>query len=159
MEDFQPALSDSAFIWGKVPLLLGRFALSYQQEFSCVDYFINDRTTGCRISKNILFTLDRLERRIVISSFYPELFKQTDAKYLSAACFYLMVHHFNRISAIPTGYEVFLTAKPAVFAAFYGKLKDFSFCIQGPETSDFVEVISTLEFSNVDTTMIAQIDG
>lgn len=154
MENLHHSFQDSIFISKNTLLLLSRFSLSYRHEFSCVDYYINDIETGICISKEILFTLDRLEGHIVVSRFYPELSKRNNSKYLSATCFYLMIHHFSKILKIPSGFDIYLTAKPSVFKKFYEKLNDFDFHIQGPKTDNYVNVTSTLNSAFVDTSMI-----
>jgi hypothetical protein len=156
MESSQSTYNDSNFIARNTHLLIDRFALSYRHEFSCVDYYISDIQTGLCISKDILFTRDRLEKRLVVSRFYPELHKQPDSKYLSATSFYLMIHHFLKINQIPSRYAIYLSARPGVFRAFYEKLKDFSFHVQGSQTTEYLDVFSALEDVQVDTSMITR---
>ena len=146
----------SAFISENTPYLFDRFSLTYRHEFSCVDYFIDDIDSGCRISKEILFTLDRFENRIVVSRFYPELSRLTNSKFLSATSFYLMIHHFINILHVPSNFEIYLNARPAVFKNFYEKLKDFSFTVQGSKKDKYWNILSSVAGTNVDTSMIRQ---
>ena len=139
-----------------VGLLTSRFSISYRHEFGCIDYYIDDIRSHTRVSKEILFTEDRLKNRIVISRFYPQLYKQTESKYLSAISFFLMVHHFMGINTIPSGCDIYLSAKPAVFQNFYRKLQDFNFQILGPKTGDYLDAISPFEAAGVDTSMITR---
>ena len=156
MENPLPINQVSAFISENTPQLFDRFSLSYQQEFSCVDYFIHDIDSGCRISKEILFTLDRFESRIVVSRFYPELSRLTNSKFLSATSFYLMIHHFINILHVPSSFDIYLNAKPAVFKNFYEKLKDFSFTVQGSKKEKYWNILSSVAGTKVDTSMIRQ---
>jgi hypothetical protein len=89
-----------------------------------------------------------------VSRFYPELYRRGHSKYLSATCFYLMVHHFFRISRMDSSATIYLTAKPSVFSGFYERLRDFDFRIHGSESCRYVRVISAFEGSKVDTSMI-----
>ena len=156
METVHHSFQDSIFISANVPTLLRRFSLSYRHEYTLVDYFINDIETGSRISKDILFTLDRRENRLVVSRFYPELSHRSNSKYLSATCFYLMIHHFTNLLKVPSSFNIYLNAKPIVFRNFYEKLKDFTFHVQGPKSDCHWDLISTIDEVCVDTSMIAQ---
>lgn len=156
MQYAHPLIHKSAFMDQHAGLLTSRFAISYRHEFGCIDYYIGDIQSRTRISKEILFTEDRLKNRIVISRFYPQLYIQSGSKYLSAISFYLMVHHFMGINSIPSGCEIYLSAKQAVFQDFYRKLQDFNFVIQGPKTGDYLDVISPFETAAVDTSMITR---
>jgi hypothetical protein len=160
MENPLPMKQASTFISKNTPQLLDRFDLTYRHEFSCVDYYINDIETGCRISKEILFTLDRFENRIVVSRFYPELSQMTNSKFLSATSFYLMIHHFINILQVPSCFQIYLNSKPAIFINFYEKLKDFNFFVQGSKKEKYWNVLSSVDFKNVDTSMFSQsLDG
>jgi hypothetical protein len=156
MKHADHSFSDATFIDENTPLLLSRFSLSYHREFSCVDYYVKSIETGLCISKDILFSLDRIERRIVVSRFYPELAKQEHSKYLSATCFFLMIHHFAKIVNVTSEFDMYLTAKPLVFRSFYEKLKDFHFHVQGPKTETYLQVASALDRVVVDTSMITR---
>lgn len=154
MNDEPAFCENSAFISLHAPFLLDRFRLSYRFEFSSADYFIADIATGRIISKDILFFFDRLKHHVVVSRFYPELSKQDDAKYLSATCFFLMIHHFRRVAGVSSGFDIQLNATPSTFSGFYDKLKDFNFTMQGSQTDDYVQCSSVLNRSGADTSMI-----
>jgi hypothetical protein len=146
----------SVFIAQHAPVLFRCYRLTFRYAYDCADYFITDIRTGEKVSKDILFVMDRLQHCLVISRFYPELYLRDHSKYLSATCFYLMVHHFFHISLMDSSTTIYLTAKPSVFTKFYRKLKDFDFHIHGPESSRYVPLISEIERSNVDTSMIVE---
>ena len=156
MENPLPINQVSTFMSENIPHLFDRFSLTYRHEFSCIDYFIHDIDSGCKISKEILFTLDRFENRIVVSRFYPELSRLTNSKFLSATSFYLMIHHFINHLHVPSSFDIYLNAKPAVFTNFYGKLKDFSFTVQGSKKEKYWNILSSVGGTNVDTSMIRQ---
>jgi hypothetical protein len=50
------------------------------------------------------------------------LFKQIDSKYLSAACFYLLTHHFGNVFHLDKTYNIFLETIPATYDRFFSKL-------------------------------------
>lgn len=154
METALHSFQDSIFISANAHQLLRRFSLSYRHEFACIDYYVDDLETGLRISKDILFTLDRFENRLVVSRFYPELSHQVNSKYLSATCFYLMIHHFTKTLKVPSSFNIYLNARPSVFQNFYEKLKDFTFQVQGPKSDCYWNLISAIEKTCVDTSMI-----
>lgn len=156
MQNLSGRGAGSAFITKNAVLLCCRFSISFRYEYGCADYFIESNRTGRCISKEILFTLDRLENRMVVSRFYPQLSTRIDSKYLSATCFFLMIHHFRRLHRINAGTPVYLTAKPAVFSQFYEKLKDFDFRIQGPLSDPYWAATSTISTTCVDTSMITR---
>ena len=156
MENSYHSFEASRFISANASELLRRFSLSYRHEFTCIDYYINDVETGSRISKDILFTLDSMESRLVVSRFYPELSQLSHSKYLSATCFYLMIHHFTNILKLSSSYSIYMNAKPSVFTNFYEKLKDFTFQAQGSKSDVYWNLTSTIDKSSVDTSMITR---
>ena len=154
-----PTSSRPVFIARHAPELLRRFTLSYRHAFSCVDYYVDDIQSGQRISKEILFSLDRRNNRIVVARFYPEIFKQTNSKYLSATCFFLMIHHFSQALALPVQSTIYLCAKPLVFSSFYAKLNNFAFHVDGSKTDTYLDVVSAFDRLSVDTSMIVERPG
>ncbi len=66
---------------------------------------------------------------VYVSKFYPQLFLETSSKYLSAACFYLLVCHTVHLFHLKDECPVWLETDKSVFCAFYAKLKEFDFCI------------------------------
>jgi hypothetical protein len=132
------------FIQQYTPVLFSRFGLSFRYAFNCADYFIIDIKTGKYISKEILFVLDPLERCLVVSRFFPEIYKQNSSKYLSATCFYLLIRHFIQVSDMTLDSTISLTAKQEVFKNFYAKLKDFDFHAIGQRTGPYVCVTSPI---------------
>lgn len=147
-------VTESAFINKNAARLFHRFSVSFRYEYCCADYYIESLKTGRCVSKEILFTLDRLENRMVVSRFYPELFIRDDSHYLSATCFYLMIHHFRRLNQCAAGVGIYLTARPAVLKQFYEKLMDFDFHAQGLSADPYWQATSTIGRTNVDTSMI-----
>ena len=68
-----------------------------------------------------------------IPSFHPQIYIQYDAeKGHSAACFYLVMHHFFNYFNIGVNQKISLDSKYDVFKNFYQKLADFCFTSKGP---------------------------
>ena len=115
----------SDFAKETLPVLLSRFDFLFFQENTCVEYFIRKKGSKKEISQALVFSLNTTSKQINVSRFYPELHKQTGCKYLSAACFYLLAHHFASIYHLPKDYPICLETQLATFRQFYSKLKDF----------------------------------
>lgn len=84
---------DNNFLNQQIPRLNNRFLLTFSRDDTCMEYFLRDRHTGKQISKTLIASHEVFSGSLYISKFYPELYRQINCKYLSAACFYLMVHH------------------------------------------------------------------
>ena len=140
-----------------IPLFLKRFSLSYYKEGSCVEYFINDtRNMADMISSALILSYNSQIKDVHVSRFYPELHNLPDSRYLSAACFYLMIHHFVHVFALDNSCHISLETVQDVSDNFYSKLRDFNFLIRKHGVGSNVELISDLIKSNVDTSMIMQ---
>jgi len=137
------------FIQRYTPVFFSRFGLSFQYAFNCADYYITDIETGTHISKEILFFMDPLEHCLVVSRFYPEIYKHDRSKYLSATCFYILIQHFIQFSGIALDATIYLTAKREVFKTFYAKLKNFDFHASGQRTDPYVGVTSPIVNNDV----------
>ena len=123
------AFADSLFLATQIPLLENRFVLSYFQDGSCVEYFLDEVGTGRPVSLNLILSWDTCARGLYVSKFYPQLCLETASRYLSAACFYLMVRHGVRLFHLQDLCTVWLETDTRVFEDFYGKLKEFHFGI------------------------------
>lgn len=139
------------FIQRYTPVFFNRFGLSFKYSYNCADYYITDIETGTYISKDILFILDPREHCLVVSRFYPEIYRYDCSKYLSATCFYLLIQHFKKISGIALDATIYLMAKRDVFKAFYKKLQDFDFHASGQRTDPYVSVTSPIVYGDNDT--------
>lgn len=144
----------SPFILEQVNRLLRRYSLSYCEEGQRIEYFVTDRHCGEDVSFSLVLTNNIFSHRIHVCKFYPGLYRQTRSKYLSAATFFLIIHHFAKHYAIGTGYMIFLQSQQTVFSQFYSTLKDFSFRIIHEGQGMNVNVISPYHPHDVDTSMI-----
>ncbi len=122
---------ESNFAKEKILLLLNRYALSYYKEDNCVEYFITDKDTGEQISYAVIFSLNTYSKRIHVGKFWPELYKQTGSKYLSAACFYILAHHFAHIYHLPNKYRLCLETRPVTNKKFFRDSKILDFASRG----------------------------
>lgn len=147
---------ESHFAKDNVARLLSRYEFAYYKEDKCIEYFITDKTTNEQISYAIVFSLNRDSKDLHVSRFCPELYKQIESKYLSAACFYLLIHHFGNIYHLGKDYSISLETLPATYKAFFSRLKDFDLRMKGLKHSNTAEVLGEYPVINVDTSMIAQ---
>ena len=134
--------------------LLNRYDFSFFREHCCMEYFITDRRNMEDISKALIISLDLFKKNIHVSKFYPELFKQLNAKYMSAACFYLLIHHFGQYFHLDKTYHIDLETTPSVFHDFYEKLKDFHLHITTFGLGNTVNVLSDYTPAEIDTSLI-----
>ncbi len=146
--------TESAFIRTNMPLLLARFSLSYYKEASCVEYFINRRDIPDTVSSSLVFSCNSAARDLHVSRFHPGLYLQPDSKYLSAACFYLLIHHCANAYEMDDAFHISLETIPVISDSFYMQLKDFNFHIRRYGLGNVVELISDIIRLPVDTSMI-----
>ncbi len=145
----------SAFMQQVLPLLLERYCLSCMADGDCMEYWLTDRTHCVEISQNLMLSRNRFARRIEIIRFYPELHKQPNTKYFSAACFYLLVHHFAGFHGIAGDHKVFVRTQPEIFARFYQSLGDFDFRPQS-QLANTIDILADFRPSGVDTSMVVE---
>lgn len=138
-----------------LPLLLERYSLSCMADGDCMGYWLTDKTRGVEISQNLMLSRNRFARRIEIIRFYPELYKQPDTKYFSAACFYLLVHHFAGFHRIGSDYKVFVRTRPEIFARFYKSLGDFHFRPQS-QIANTIDILAGFRPASADTSMVVE---
>ena len=155
MPSSMPMRAESVFMRTHVPLLLQRFSLSCHRETSCIEYFINRCGSPDCISSSLVFCYNAVRRDLHVSRFHPELCHEPESKYLSAACFYLMVHHCARIYDMPEGGHISLETVPTVSDRFYLRLRDFNFHVVRFDLGNVVLLESDLVSLPVDTGMIA----
>lgn len=129
---------DASFLATQIPLLENRFSLSYCQDGTCVEYFLDARDTGRHVSQNLILSLDAWSGGLYVSKFYPQLFLEEASKYLSAACFYLLVCHAVHLFHLKEECLVWLETDTRVFREFYAKLKEFEFGIFQSRVGDRV---------------------
>jgi hypothetical protein len=149
-------LPESTFMTHQVPLLLQRFEISCCSEGFSSEYFIRDRRNAEEISYALIFCLNQFAHHIHVSKFHPELYKQANTHYLSAACFYLLVHHFAQHYGVTSAFTIFLQTRPAIFEHFYALLRDFDFHVQAHGLGDTVDVSSCFRPRRVKTEMIVE---
>jgi hypothetical protein len=78
---------------------------------------------------NLILSHDRFASGLYVSKFYPQLFLTSDPRFLSAACFYLMVHHSASVFDLADHCRVSLETDTSVFEEFYSRLPEFHFRI------------------------------
>jgi hypothetical protein len=147
---------ESTFIKKNVRRLLERFDLSYYREGDCIEYFIVDHENQKQISYAIVLSVNRRSHEIHVSRFCPELYKQLDSKYLSAACFYLVIHHFAHAYHLEEPYDIALETRPATYKRFFAKLSDFELQLKGIRLCETAEVWGEYPPVDVDTEMIEE---
>lgn len=133
-----PGQGDSDFLRVQMPLLLKKFSVSYEKDNSCIEYFLYSNEKLRETSKTLIVSHEIFSDSLYVSKFYPEIYKQINCKYLSAACFYMMAHHAAKIFHLPDNCCVNLETDATVFETFYSRLNDFHFKIRYTRSSDRV---------------------
>ena len=126
----------SPFMESQIPLFLNRFSLSYFKDARCIEYFLYSNEKTDEISKELIVSHDIFSNEINVSKFYPEIYKETLPRYMSATCFFLMMHHAASLFDIHCDCSICLETRSAVFESFYKRLKDFDFIIQRQHVCD-----------------------
>lgn len=146
----------SDFLNEKLALFLERFSISCFREDNRIEYSITDLQRQEEVSFSVVLVHNIFARRIHISKFYPGLYRLTDCRYLSAACFELIIHHFAQQYSLGIDHSIFLQCRQTVFDEFYATLKDFSFQILHEGQGENVDVLSPYIPVVLDTSMIRQ---
>jgi len=150
--------SESSFMAIQVPSFLDRFSLSYQRDGSCIEYFLYSREKKMEISTELILSYDAYAKALNVSKFYPELYRETLHKYMSAACLFLMIHHAASVFGIHRDSFIFLETRNQVFEGFYSRLKDFDFLVHHERTGDDCNVRGIYHVLPVETSMITPAD-
>ncbi|MFN2358139.1 MAG: hypothetical protein ABR534_10405 [Desulfotignum sp.] len=127
--DAAPVPVTPAFMEIHVKRLLARYFLTCVREDTCMEYFLRDVKTGFLVSLNLMLSHDCFSKGIYISKFYPQLYLEQEPRFLSAACFYLMVHHSAGVFCLADHCRISLETEEKVFDQFYSRLTDFHFTI------------------------------
>jgi len=143
----------SEFLRENIPILLDRYDLSYCKGKDCIEYFVIDKHTHEQISYDVILCLDRPAKRLIVRRFCPELYKQVECHYLSAACFYILIHHFAHEYHLPKDYCVCLETRREVYKNFFSLLSDFHLEVKKVKFGKSVEVCGDYPDIDIDTTM------
>jgi len=137
-----------------IPLFFERFGLSYYIEDSCIEYFISNLFSSETISSALIISYNSQNKDLHVSRFYPELYMLPDSKYLSAACFYLLIQHCAGVFALDDKCHISLETVKEVSDSFYRRLGDFDFRVSKNGIGNVVELASGIIITAVDTSMI-----
>lgn len=144
------------FMETQVKRLLSRFCLSYSREDTCIEYFLKHTEKQSLVSLNLVLSHDRFARGLYVSKFYPQLFLEQDHRFLSAACFYLMIHHGVGVFGLADHCRVSLETDAAVFDEFYSRLPEFHFRIAYQRPCRRVCLYGSYDRLPIDTTAIEE---
>ena len=151
---YKPEAYASEFILNKISLLLQRFSFSYCLRDRMGEYYITDRATGSVVSFAVILTNNTFAHQIHVCKFYPGLYRLDHCRYLSAASFFLCLHHFAQQYSLDRDYSIFLQSRQEVYNDFYATLKDFSFQILHPGPGENVDVLSPYVPIAIDTSTV-----
>lgn len=155
-QDPKPTLPVSKFMLDKTARLLRRYSISYCLDGNRVEYILTARQNTEEISFALVLTRNTFSKQIHVCKFYPGLYRQLNCHYMSAACFFLVVHHFAQQFKLGPDYSIFLQCRQEIFSNFYSTLKDFGFHLIHDGQGENVDIISPYLPAEIDTTMITQ---
>jgi hypothetical protein len=150
------AQPESVFMHKNIPLFLKRFSLSYFREDSCIEYFIGKPNSIETISSSLVLSYYLPKKDLHVSRFYPELYLRSNSKYLSAACFYIVIQHCTECFSLDDTCHISLETVENISDSFYRKLGDFNFNVSRHFVGNVVELVSGIVKSNVDTSIIKE---
>lgn len=126
-----PDVKKNDFLLTHIPELLERFSLSYEAcDDTCMGYFLYSKEHLTTISRNLIVSHSVFSKSLYVSKFYPEIYRELNCRYLSAACFYLIAHHAIQRFHLADNCWVNLETEDTVYESFYSRLSDFDFKIQ-----------------------------
>nr|WP_319394377.1 hypothetical protein [uncultured Desulfobacter sp.] len=140
-----PIIENNTFLNQQIPKLNNRYLLTFSRDDTCMEYFLCSRQTGKQISKTLIVSHEAFSGSLYVSRFYPELYKEINCKYLSAACFYLLIHHAAGAFQLQNKCRVNLETDKEVFSQFYSRLQDFHFYIRYARPADKVYLTGNYE--------------
>jgi hypothetical protein len=143
-----------SFMGTQVRRLMSRFSLSYLREDTCVEYFLHDTGNQAMVSLNLILSHDRFAKGLYVSKFYPQLYLTQDSRFLSAACFYLMIHHSVGLFGLADHCRVSLETDSDVFDEFYSRLPEFHFKIAHLRPCRRVCLYGSYQSLPIDTALI-----
>lgn len=156
MKTQHPTKGCSAFMVSHLPEFFDRFGINYTIDGPQLEYFVYDIMNSLDISCSLTLNFDEAAGQINFMTFYPGIFQQKGCRYLSAVCFFLVIHHFANFQHIGPGCRILFNTRQGIFDAFYAHLKDFNFSVLAYGEEDRVDVQSLFMPLSIDTSMIKE---
>ena len=149
-----PEKAKLTFMEIHTPDFFRRFSLSYTKDGTCIEYFLYSKEKKHDISTALIVSHDVYAKAINVSKFYPEIYREALPKYMSAVCFFIMMHHAAAMFDIHCDCSIYLETRRQVFDSFYERLKDFDFVIHHHRISENCNVKGCYHDFPVKTDMI-----
>lgn len=121
-----------------------------------MEYVLHKHTSKKQISKSLIISHEIFPNSLYVSKFYPEIYTQINCKYLSATCFYMIVHHAATTFDLPDHCNVNLETDRTVYNDFYARLDDFCFKICYARPAEHVYVRGTYKLMSFPINMIVE---
>ena len=139
-----------------LPEFFDHFGIEYTIDGPQSEYFVYNIKDHLDISCSLTLNFDEAAGQINFMTFYPGIFLQKECRYLSAVCFFLVIHHFANFHHIGSGCQILFNTRQGIFDAFYAHLKDFDFHVLARTEKDRVNVQSFFMPLAIDTSMISE---
>jgi len=156
MDMQQPTAGCSAFMATHLPEFFDHFGIDYTIDGPQLEYFVYNRKDHLDISCSLTLNFDEAAGQINFMTFYPGIFLQKGCRYLSAVCFFLVLHHFANFHHVGAGCRIFFNSRQKVFDTFYALLQDFDFQVLAHGEEDRVDIQSIFMPLAIDTSMISE---
>lgn len=154
LADCPTEIHGPSFMEIHAPAFFQRFSLSYKNDGASIEYFLYSKKKKHKISTGLIVSHDVSSNSMNVSKFYPEIYKESIPKYMSAACFFLMMHHAAGVFGIHSDCNISIETKHLVFESFYQRLKDFDFVVHRHHVSKDCNVRGCYHDFPVETAMI-----
>ncbi|KPJ99304.1 MAG: hypothetical protein AMJ60_05440 [Desulfobacterales bacterium SG8_35] len=155
MDVQRPSTGSSAFMVSHLPDFFDRFGINFTIDGPQLEYFVYEKKNGLDVSRSLTICLDEPGGEIRMMTFYPALSMHQGCRFLSAACFFMVMQHFANFRHIASGCQILIETRKGVFDAFYALLKDFVhivICGKG----DRVVIQNSFLPLGMDTSMISE---
>jgi len=122
-------INESNFIKKNVEILFKNYQIGFQPIVPGLEiaYSILIKASGKKISDSIYVIKEIKTNSMIIEDFYPNLNKQPNSKYLSAAAFYAIAKHASMMLNVQQCANINVPTSFETFSKFFSKLNDFHF--------------------------------
>ena len=145
---------DHSFMDTQIISFFKRFSLSCTGKGPCMEYFLYSREKKQKISTALVLSYDADSKSLNVLKFHPEIYRESIPKYMSAACFFLMIHHAASVFKIPDNSFIFLETGRLIFDTFFSRLKEFHFIMAPVQHPDSCSIRGIYQDFFVETSMI-----
>jgi hypothetical protein len=149
----QEKIERKAFIFAAIKKLTSRYSIVCSTGNN--KYAVYNKSTKKKISRTIQIRHFEDKQKVTVMQFFPDFQKEKDKDGLSAALFYLIVHHYYKQNNIKVDADVEVSGFLRKSKKFYLSLRDFGFSIEYYFTrpKSLLKVLRSKKLKNSKTAM------